>query len=619
MRPYFFTLPFKYLLFLLLIFSSSSYAQNVKSLNYLDDTSHLTISQVMHLSQEWQHIETTHFVQNAQIDPIWIKLELKTYKAKDFFHIQSESLYLCDLFQVKDQHIIKQAHLGMNAYKHTPDLYISSHFIPLGKGVDTLYLRVQAIPSLSISFDFLSKAQALKHAELNTLSNGLFFGILLFLLLYNLILYLYTKFQPFLPYLVYLIGLLLYFLFIDTQYIHTLWPYETLSLGPFFQFSISLSYIGMFLFPLVLLNISTKYPKMYKVLVVMLLILVAMEVSLAYLWYVLDFELYNFLYVYESVLVIALFITLLILSLHLALKGDKLALYYFLAWSILFVGLGNYIVQYTFSVDNLFLAQQFFRLSVVIEGLLFSFILAYRIKELEILEVEYEKSILQRTYNKEMGTMLNEVSHQWRQPLNAINALIFEQVVQDKRPEKEAWIKTLNEIEDLTSYLSNTIEDFQYPYEALDLNEDFLLHMGIDKALQLLSTRLKGVNVSTTDVDTALQVNGSMNHFTQVLLILLNNALNAYSMDQTSKTLIFKATKLLDVITVEIEDNAGGIADEITERLGDPFVTSKEEHGNKGIGLYMAKKILENNFNATLEIVSTKNKTRCLIRLAHAK
>ena len=606
----------KYLLILSILLSINSYALDIKSSSYYDETDNLNITQIINLKESWKSKNRSFFSQNSQIHPIWVKINPSLYKSKDFLYIESESLYICELFQVKEQRVIQQSHLGMNACKHTNTIDISSKFIALNKDADTLYIQMQAIATLSASLHLLSKEEVLKKSELTTLSNGFFFGILLFLLISNFVLYIYTRFKAYIPYLVYILGLLLYFLLIDTQYVHQLWPYDMVSLAPIFQFTISLTYIGMFTFPLVLLNISEKYPKIYKIVVLILLLLGLMEVCLIYLLSVMNFELYNFIYVIESIIIIFLFFIFLFLSLHLAIKGNKLALYYFMAWSVLFLGLINYLVQYSLFVDNLSLAQNVFRLSVVVEGFLFSFILAFRIKELEKRKEEYEKNILQKNYNKKMGTILNEVSHQWRQPLNAINAIIFEQIVHDKKPQKEQWLETLTEIENLTSYLSNTIEDFQYPYDASALNKDFSLEESISQALQVVSRNLNDIQV-LSEVDSSILLHGSQNHFVQVLLIIVNNAVNALNLVEGKKTISIKVSKDSNTVIISIQDNAGGISKDIQETLADPFVTSKEEKGNKGIGLHMAKKILENNFDASLEISSLDSGTQCLIKLTY--
>jgi C4-dicarboxylate-specific signal transduction histidine kinase len=55
-----------------------------------------------------------------------------------------------------------------------------------------------------------------------------------------------------------------------------------------------------------------------------------------------------------------------------------------------------------------------------------------------------------------------------------------------------------------------------------------------------------------------------------------------------------------DKIRISIEDNGGGINDELKERIFDPYMTTKE-HGT-GIGLYMSRVIVEEGFGGKLYV-----------------
>jgi C4-dicarboxylate-specific signal transduction histidine kinase len=106
------------------------------------------------------------------------------------------------------------------------------------------------------------------------------------------------------------------------------------------------------------------------------------------------------------------------------------------------------------------------------------------------------------------------------------------------------------------------------------------------------------IRVEKTD-DVAIE--GYFNEYNQVLLNIMNNAKDIL-MERAVAQPVIKITvsRVGGDAVVKIRDNAGGIPDDIIERIFDPYFTTKGQDKGSGVGLYMSKIIIEEHFGGRL-------------------
>ncbi|MDD5462244.1 MAG: AAA family ATPase [Methylococcales bacterium] len=203
-----------------------------------------------------------------------------------------------------------------------------------------------------------------------------------------------------------------------------------------------------------------------------------------------------------------------------------------------------------------------------------------------------------------MGEMINNIAHQWRQPLNALGLVLgnikdaqrFGELTPDylHRQEQEA--------RQYIDKMSDTINDFRDFFKPDKTNEWFSVNHAIDEAISLVdaSFKVQGIRIML-DVQKDIEQHGFPNEYSQVLLNLLTNAKDAISARGISDGLIMiRLTQEDGLVRLAITDNGGGIDEEIMPRLFEPYFSTKE--GGTGIGLYMSKMIIENSMGGHIEV-----------------
>jgi signal transduction histidine kinase/small nuclear ribonucleoprotein (snRNP)-like protein len=211
----------------------------------------------------------------------------------------------------------------------------------------------------------------------------------------------------------------------------------------------------------------------------------------------------------------------------------------------------------------------------------------------------------------QMGEMVEMIAHQWRQPLSSITSILslLKIKILTNRYEANEFNDNLNNIEKITLFLSNTIDDFRTFFRPEKEQEITNFKDMFDETLLLLDSSLKNHNIKvTTNVEDIENVYVYKNEVKQVILDILKNAKDELVSRNKDNPNIYV---LINKKTISIIDNAGGISNDIIDKIFDPYFSTKSDTGT-GIGLYMSKIIIEQHNKGELKVSSIEyNLEKC--------
>jgi len=215
-----------------------------------------------------------------------------------------------------------------------------------------------------------------------------------------------------------------------------------------------------------------------------------------------------------------------------------------------------------------------------------------------------DEVLMRQSRQAAMGEMIGNIAHQWRQPLNAVGLLVQDLTLSYEYGNfSKAYLDANSQkIMQLVRHMSQTIDDFRNFFTPDKEKSEFDPFHVVERTLALVEGSLadKGINVEIS-AGTAPTISGHPNEFSQVLLNIINNAMDAFSDRECAQPLVkVGISSQGGKAVVTIADNAGGIPTEIMDRIFEPYFTTKEQGKGTGIGLFMAKNIVEKSMNGSL-------------------
>ena len=222
----------------------------------------------------------------------------------------------------------------------------------------------------------------------------------------------------------------------------------------------------------------------------------------------------------------------------------------------------------------------------------------------QINDSEEKNNILaQQSKLAAMGEMIGNIAHQWRQPLSLITTAASGLKINHEMGllDKNKLDHCADTIVNSAHYLSNTIDDFRSFFKPNKEKEYFKVLNAFERTFTLLESHFINKNITMIKNIEDVQIYGFENELIQVLLNILNNAKDALVEKKEQKPLIFIDVFSKDEeVCIAIKDNAGGIKEDIINRIFEPYFTTKHQSQGTGIGLYMSEEIVVKHMKGEL-------------------
>ncbi|MDZ7818629.1 MAG: transporter substrate-binding domain-containing protein [Aliarcobacter sp.] len=220
--------------------------------------------------------------------------------------------------------------------------------------------------------------------------------------------------------------------------------------------------------------------------------------------------------------------------------------------------------------------------------------------EIEIKKNNEQQNIMfQQNKQAELGNLIGNISHQWRDSLTKIgyiNLNLRARLLQNKEIPKEFLNKSTLEIEKSLDFMSETMQNFLDYYKPSSNIYEFEAYDSIVSALTIIDTKIKNSNLHIEFLgDFDVKIKGIRNEWMQVWINLIINSINISIMRDIKNPQIEIYLSKNEII---FEDNCGKIEEELLEKINEEKYT--------GIGIKMAKEI--SNKNNQQMIISNSKK-----------
>jgi len=442
----------------------------------------------------------------------------------------------------------------------------------------------------------------------NSVPSVLMMGILFALAMYNVILYISTRYKEYIYYSLYLLTQSIYQSYNFGLLSHYFYIYG--DAGNYINSLILITAIFLALFTREIFETAIKYKSEDRFLISIIVLF-----SLNYL--------YTFIDYYQAIAITTVLFSYLLIgfvwiTVSILYKGNSLAKYFLLAhsffvlFSIIAVNFFNGIISFNFITSH---ANG---IGVILEAIILAYLVSYRTKLLQEENLHKDKMIIESSKKAQLGEMLGIIAHQWKQPLSIIssNITLYDvKVLSGKIPPNKETKEIFNNIEEQIDFTSSTVDDFRHFFNPEKKRKKVDLNKAILIAIDLLKGALKSNQVKLhSNIDLPTPIYSYHNEIVQVLINLIKNADEQFNSSHKNREIKILGYEDELYSYIKVQDNAGGIEPKILPKIFDKYFSTKEDSDGTGLGLDLCKTIIHEHCNGELNALNIENGAEFIIK-----
>lgn len=593
------------------------------SVFFEDPNRSLSIDQVLALQPEqWNNTPSVIHSHGFSHSRFWHQFSIVAAEeigGEWFLEIPHPLTDLVDVYILEDQQIIHHYPTGdARPFKQRPVIH-RNFIIPIDfkkNQTQQVLISIESSDETIFSAKLWPAIKFLEHDQIFTFIYGIYYGIMLIMVLYNLCVFFATRDNSYLLYVLFVMSTAVFASVQHGYAFQFFWPNHPSLASLADPLSVLASTSLCLFFTAYFLNLKSDYPYFHKTMISFAIICAAIFPFIIFI----PFQIALFTSI--SLLVIGL-ILIVFTSGVLAIKGETIARIFLLAWSCLIVGVFTQVLLLSGQLPRNLLSENSFIIGQSLEISLLAFALAIRINELQ------RKRIEAVTENKAKSEFLAKMSHEIRTPMTGI--LGMSELLQDSKLNDTQ--KHYNEVihssgVSLLSLINDILDYSKIAAGKMELEEvEFELEKVVHDTISIFSSQAEINNIELIcDIKNNVpnSVKGDPSRLKQIIINLVGNAFKFTEQGQiiisverqtTSETPLNNASNRArnsnaapnnvsnnapnnatsDFIKFSIKDSGIGISDHNQEKLFRDFsqadTDTNRKYGGTGLGLSICKQL----------------------------